>query len=100
MISLAIVLDARSSSAEIGLGGEVEAQPVGRDQRALLRDVGAEHLGAAPRAADASPSGWRAGRARRHGSTFSSTASPTFSVPSVDRAGWHEEIAEPSSACR
>jgi hypothetical protein len=38
------VLDQASSSAVIGLGCEnVEAQAVGRDQRALLRDMVAEH---------------------------------------------------------
>ena len=53
----------RSSTALLLVGGqrrevrEVEAQAVGRDQRALLRDVLAEHLLAARSAAGASPSG-------------------------------------------
>ena len=44
-ISLAIFSASSSSSAEIGLGCEnVEAQPVGADQRPLLRDMGSQNL--------------------------------------------------------
>ena len=44
---------------------EIKAQPFGRDQRALLRDVIAEQR-AAPRAADGWPNGWRGSRRGAH----------------------------------
>ena len=54
------VLDPREFVGVIGLWmGEVEAQAVGRDQRALLRDMVAQHLAQRLVQQDASPNGWR-----------------------------------------
>jgi hypothetical protein len=64
-ISLAMVSTSRQFLGRHRLGmREVEAQPVGRDQRALLRHMGRQAPRAAPRAADAWPNGWR-GSCRR-----------------------------------
>ena len=72
---------------------EIEAHAVGRDQRALLRDMLAE------------PAAQRLMQQMRHrmigaqlpcaasSSMRSSTASPTFSAPCVELAEMHEEIA-------
>ena len=96
---------AMSSTRSISVGAhrlrmrEIEAQPVGRDQRALLRDVIAEHLAqrlvqqmrrrmvcadrAAPRVID-----------------LETSAAPTLERALLDRAEMHEQVAGAASACR
>ena len=99
--SLAMSSTCASSSRRHRLGmREVEAQPVGRDQRALLRDVRRRAPGAAPRAADASPNGWRGSRARRAWSTSSASACADLERALLDRADDGRTGRRPSSACR
>ena len=74
--------------------GEVEAQPVGRDERAGLLDVLAEHL----RAGRGAAGGWRCGcggwrRAARRRSR-PSPAGPAVIVPSVTRADVAAQVGQ------
>ena len=60
---------------------EVEAEAIGRDQRALLRDMACRARCGAPRGGDASPNGWRGSSCAARGRSSSRTASPTETVP-------------------
>ena len=92
--SLAMSSTRSSSSARHRLGmREVEAQPVGRDQRALLRDVVAEHLAQRlvqqMRRRMVGADGASAARDRRR----AAAASPTLSVPCSTVTEMHEQVA-------
>ena len=85
------------SSARQRLGmGEVEAQPVRRDQRALLRDVLAEHL--AQRRVQQCVAEWLA-RSRRGARSTARRPRARLERAALDRAEVHEG-RPPSSACR
>jgi hypothetical protein len=78
---------------------EVEAQPVGRDQRALLRDVGAEHL--AQRLVQ-QMGGRVVGADRRAARVIDHQVDDVADLQRalLDLPEMHEQVAELSSACR